>query len=507
VKPINAVVVLLDSLNRHMLGCYGGDEFATPNLDRLAARSARFERHVTGSLPCMPARHDLLVGAYDFLWRPWGSIELWEQPITVDLDAAGVTTMLVSDHPHLFETGGENYHVDFQAWEYARGHEGDAWKTAPDPSWVGTPTLPARTRSDRFYDVSRTYFRSEEDFPGPKVMRTAADWLDTNAGKHDQFFLFVDEFDPHEPFDTPAPWVNMYDPDWDDDLIIWPPYATKAVERGVITEREARHIRANYGSKLSMIDHWFGKLLDAFDRHDLWEDTLLVVCTDHGHYLGERDLFGKPNVMQYETLGHIPMLIAWPGAAPRTVDTLTTTVDIHATLRDVFAAASPHPTHGTSLVPLLEGSSVSERDTTREWAIGGVYGNWVQVTDGHRKYARSAVESNFPLSMWSNRWSTMPTHVRGVGLPKPDRRAYLDYMPHSDVPVIRQPFQPGDMLPFWVSGPVDRHHLFDLDNDPAEAEELAGAGSVTENEMVDMLVAALDAVEAPREQYERLGVG
>lgn len=500
--PKNAVVVLLDSLNRHMLGSYGGTEFETPNLDRLAARSVRFERHVTGSLPCMPARHDLLVGAHDFLWRPWGSIELWEQPITADLDHAGVVTMLVSDHPHLFETGGENYHVDFRAWEYERGHESDPWKTVPDPTWIGAPTLPARTRSDRGYDLARTYFKAEEEFPGPKVMRRAAEWLDTNAGKHDRFFLFIDEFDPHEPFDTPEPWANRYDQDWDDELIIWPPYAQKAVERGVVTSRQAQHIRANYGSKLSMIDHWFGKLLDSFDRNNLWDDTMLVLCTDHGHYLGERDLFGKPNVMQYETLGHIPMMIAWPGAPAATVDSLTTTVDIHATLRDVFDASCDHPTHGQSLVPVLTGASTQ----TREWAIGGVFGNWVQVTDGRRKYARSATEENFPLSMWSNRWSTMPTHFRGVGLPKPDRRAYLDYMPGSDIPVIRQPFQPGDMLPFWVSGPVDRHHLFDLDNDPNELEERAKIGDPLEKEMIDLLSTALRAVEAPDEQFARLGI-
>ena len=72
--PRHAVVVLLDSLNRHLLGAYGGREFATPNLDRLAARSLRFERHYAGSLPCIPARHDLLCGALDFLWKPWGSI-------------------------------------------------------------------------------------------------------------------------------------------------------------------------------------------------------------------------------------------------------------------------------------------------------------------------------------------------------------------------------------------------------------------------------------------------
>ena len=85
-KPIrNVVVVLLDSLNRHMLGCYGGTEFETPNLDRLAARSVRFTRHYIGSLPCMPARHDILCGALDFLWRPWGSVEIWEDAITARL--------------------------------------------------------------------------------------------------------------------------------------------------------------------------------------------------------------------------------------------------------------------------------------------------------------------------------------------------------------------------------------------------------------------------------------
>src|SRR5690349_17018504 len=142
-SPANVVVVLLDSLNRHLLGSYGGTEFDTPNLDRFAGRAVRFTRHVTGSLPCMPARHDLLAGALDFLWRPWGSIEVWEEPITKRLRAAGVTTMLVSDHPHLFESGGANYHCDFAAWDYVRGHAGDPWRTHHDPSWIGTPALRA----------------------------------------------------------------------------------------------------------------------------------------------------------------------------------------------------------------------------------------------------------------------------------------------------------------------------------------------------------------------------
>ena len=104
-NPTNVCVVLLDSLNRHLLGSYGGSEFATPNLDRFASEQAiRFTNHVTGSLPCMPARHDILCGALDFLWKPWGSLEVWVEQITGVLRESGVLSYLATDHPHLFET-------------------------------------------------------------------------------------------------------------------------------------------------------------------------------------------------------------------------------------------------------------------------------------------------------------------------------------------------------------------------------------------------------------------
>ena len=54
-----------------------------------------------------------------------------------------------------------------------------------------------------------------------------------------------------------------------------------------------KHIRCNYGSKLSMIDYWFGKVLDALDAQNLWNDTMVILCTDHRHYLGEKDIWGK----------------------------------------------------------------------------------------------------------------------------------------------------------------------------------------------------------------------
>jgi arylsulfatase A-like enzyme len=351
-------------------------------------------------------------------------------------------------------------------------------------------------------------------------MATAAAWVRHASAAHDRWMLFVDEFDPHEPFDVPEPWASMYD---DEPLsteevatgrLVWPPYVVGGVSAGAITERQARQIRANYGAKLSMIDHHLGQLLDELDAGDLWDSTAVMVCTDHGHYLGDErrttddgvaDIWGKPAVPQFEPLGHTPLMVHWPGGGPATIDALTTNVDLHATIADVFGVEVGHRTHGRSLVPLLTGEATSIRD----WAIGGVYGNWVQVTDGRRKYARAPVEDNFPLSMWSNRWSTMPvpgSFADTLRLPKPDARAWLDFMPGSDVPVIRQPFAPGDRLPFWVSGArnVGRHHLYDLDVDPDEAENRRGEAA--EAELVDLLRTALVEVEAPDEQLARLGL-
>ena len=496
--PRNAIVILLDSLNRHLLGAYGGREFATPNLDAFARRAVRFDKHYTGSLPCMPARHDILCGAIDFLWRPWGSIEIWEEPVTVALRAAKVTTKLVSDHPHLFEVGGENYHCDFDAWDYQRGHESDAWKTRFDPSWIGAPSF---GRGWMPYDNSRGYFRDEEDFPGPRTLSAAARWLESEAPAHDRFMLFVDEFDPHEPFDTPEPYATMYDPAWQGPHLIWPPYMRGAIERGVLSLTQAHQVRASYGAKLTMIDKWFGRLVDSIERGGFFANTAIVVCTDHGHYLGEKDIWGKPAVPVYETLGHIPLMIAWPGVASRSVDALTTNVDLFATICSLFGVTMKHRTHGRSVIPLITGAQRS----IRESALSGVWGREVHFIDRTRKYARAPQGDNAPLSVWSNRWSTMPAHGHPeLKLPLPDDRAMLDRMPGSKVPVIRQPFATGDRLPFWANGRFSGNHLYDLANDPGEDRNLAGTRA--ESDAADALRAALVEMEAPSDQLVRLGL-
>ena len=358
------------------------------------------------------------------------------------------------------------------------------------------------------YDDSRGWFRGEADFPGPRTMAAAAKWPDENAGHHDRFFLFVDEFDPHEPFDTPEPWASKYDPDWAGPHLIWPPYMQGAITKGVLTERQARQLRACYGGKLSMIDHWFGTVLDAIDRNGLAADTVVILCTDHGHYLGEKDIWGKPGVPVYETLGHIPLMIRWPGVLPAPdVPTLTTSVtDIHATLLELFGVTQRQQTHGKSLAPLLNGAATRKRD----WLLTGVWGR--EVHSGHRALeicARAHWCQRAARQALSNRWSTMPTHVldRHLALPLPDQRAFLDWMPGSDVPVIHQRWEAGDAVPFWARFKPGGHHLFDLEKRPRRDERTL-AGSPEEEALAGyQRREILQMLQVLTEQPERLGPG
>jgi hypothetical protein len=407
----------------------------------------------------------------------------------------------------LFEVGGENYHTDFTAWSYERGHESDAWKTRADASWLGAPSF---GRGHTHYDNSRGFFKGEEDFPGPRTMQATARWLLEDAPVHraqgERFFLFVDEFDPHEPFDTPARWADRYDDTWEGDHLVWPPYAIDAIKEGVLTERDAVQVRAQYGGKLSMIDHWLGKVLDSLDATNAWEDTVVVLCTDHGHYLGDkdvynRDVWGKPGIPVYKPLGHIPMLIAWPGVAPATNDALTTSTDIHATLADIFDAPIKHTAHGSSLVPLLDGSSTQVRD----WLLTGVWGREVQLVTNEWRYTRGPQGINMPQTMWSNRWSTMPIgSMPDFKMPMPDSRAVLDYMPGSTIPVIRQPFREGDMLPFWGYAKQYETMMFHRGEDPDETVNRIDDSIAKDAE--ELLRVALNQVNAPSEQFERLAL-
>ena len=142
----------------------------------------------------------------------------------------------------------------------------------------------------------------------------------------------------------------------------------------------------------------------------------------------------------------------------------------------------------------------------RDHLLAGIWGREVHHVDKQHKYVRAPVAANRPLSMWSNRWSTMPMHARPeFRLAPPDRRARIDFMPGSEASVLRQPYEAGDTLPMWDRfAEFSGHHLWDLQADPGETEDLADNGPLA-LDYADRLQQALAAIDAPDDQGVRLG--
>ena len=91
-----------------------------------------------------------------------------------------------------------------------------------------------------------------------------------------------------------------------------------------------------------------------------------------------------------------------------------------------------------------------------------------------------------------------------IQMPPPDERAVLDRMPGARIPVIRQPYRAGDLLPFWAMGKFSGNHLYRVRDDPAENDNLVG--SAEEKRAAEKLRAALIEMEAPKDQFERLAL-
>jgi arylsulfatase A-like enzyme len=281
---MKAIMVMFDSLNRRMLSPYGCDWVFTPNFQRLADRGVTFDCSYVGSMPCMPARRELHTGRTNFLHRSWGPLEPFDDSMPEMLRENGIHSQLISDHYHYWEEGGCNYHTHYSGWEIVRGQEGDPWKgdlSRKDlPQTRNSQHLPQRMlRQDL---VNRSYMEREEDMTQPRTFALGEEFLRANA-QEENWFLHLETFDPHEPYFSSKRFQDLYphcmDEHWD-----WPPY-----RRVNETPEAIQHMRCQSAALHSMCDHYLGRVLDLMDELNLWEDTMLIVNTDHGFMLGEHD--------------------------------------------------------------------------------------------------------------------------------------------------------------------------------------------------------------------------
>jgi arylsulfatase A-like enzyme len=202
--------------------------------------------------------------------------------------------------------------------------------------------------------------KTEEDYFCARTMRDAAGWLEKNHGRQ-PFFLYVDTFDPHEPWDPPASYVKKYDPDYQGEDVIYPRYDRW---RDFLSERELRHCRALYAGEASLVDRWTGHLLETIERLGLFDNTLVLFVADHGFYLGEHGFIGKSWIRDktaqylplYTEVCRIPFLAHFPNCrAGANVAALAQTVHVAPTILDFLGVRAPDSILAPSLWPVLQG--------------------------------------------------------------------------------------------------------------------------------------------------------
>ena len=422
---MNTIIVMLDTLRPDHMGCYGNKWIKTPNLDALARESMVFDRAVAETLPTLQVRRAMFTGmrlfpfnkeffgtsgealnaGASFLGIPQGNMPGWA-PIPWDqatlaeilegwwlaafpqvgissLGFAQCRTALISDTAPYFSSPAMNYQRGFGHYEWIRGHETDAY---------GVPVLAKKVNMDRFapdwyketiwakmlehYLANTVKWQSEEDHFAPRTFKAAMQWLEDSREATDPFFLCVDEWDPHEPFDPPQEYVELYDPGYQGIEMIEPFYGP--TEK--MTEAELNHLRALYAGKVTMVDKWFGKFMDKVRDLGLLDNTLIIVTSDHGHQLGEHGVSGKIPAAMYNELVNCVLMIRHPqgiGAGQQS-DALVQHPDICTTVMNFMGAKPPYELDGQDLMPILEGEKAKVRDYA---TCGMVLNVWCRADD------------------------------------------------------------------------------------------------------------------------------
>ena len=489
---MRAITVMYDSLNRNYLPPYGDTLTIAPNFTRLAEKAVAFDNFYVGSLPCMPARRELHTGRLNFLHRPWGPLEPFDNSMPKILSDNGVYTHCVTDHCHYWELGGAGYLEMFSSCERVRGQEGDAWYGQAD----GFTHNMDQRRQD---PINRRNMPREEDHTHARSFAAGMKFLQENVHS-DNWYLHLEYFDPHEPYFVPQKYKDLYaggdKADFD-----WPRYGPTAEG-----SREVVESRINYRALVSMCDHYLGLLLDFMDEHDMWKDTMLVVNTDHGYLIGEHGNFGKNIFPNFDQLAHTPFF-AWDprsGGAGERRDGLAQTIDIAPTILEFFGLERPPEMLGRPIRPLLE-----NRGPIHDHVLFGYFGKHVNITDGRHVYMRCGRESGEGRL---NYYTLMPHHIfepfaledlARAELTRPDEFAFSRGAPILRVPAANATAPKNTCYMF------DDHLkygdlLFDLASDPGQTRPLRIPA--VEDRLAGAMQALLMANEAPPELFRRMGV-
>jgi arylsulfatase A-like enzyme len=398
---LNLIVVVSDTFRHDNLACYGPkwlENLETPNLDRFAEKAVVFNDAYAEGMPTIVIRRTLYTGrraipcSYfpqpDNVQLP-GWHPMYHEDVTLSetLQASGYLTALISSLYHEFKPG-RNFQRGFQSWRWVRGLEWDGYGTSPhnllDVSDLVSPEymarFPALHEQLSQYKANRNLWRQKGESVTQIAVQEAIRWLNDN---HDQrpFYLHVELFNSHEPWDPPRRFLEKYMPNATDPSFIEPPYDTVP-----LADEIKQRFRANYAGSVNDVDYWVGNLLDTIEQFGLFQNTVVVFMSDHGAMLGEHEQFLKGPDKLRGQVTHIPLLIRAPGsAAAKKVDGFVQFPDVMPTVLHSLGLKPPSRVTGANLWPLVNGDTRAIRDDvvqsygwvgavrTKEWSYSEIW--------------------------------------------------------------------------------------------------------------------------------------
>lgn len=392
---MNVIWIVADTFRQDHLGAYGKKQIRTPSLDNLAAKSVRFNRHYAAGFPTMPTRADHATGRWTMSFMGWEPLPEGMETAATLLTNTGTHTAAMVDTP-FYLRGGMNYDRGFQTFV----------------------AFPGQVGLLESFDV-RDAWRFESDRNVARTMSGAMRWLQQHY--KEDFFLYVDTWDPHEPWDAPSYYTELYMPNYDGEIVA--PVYGHWQDSKWFTEGRVMKAHASYCGEVTMVDAWIGRLLRQVEDMGLMENTAVIFTSDHGFYFGEHEgLFGKMTVATlpggnvpprthpeagwgfsplYEELALIPLLVYLPGVEPGTYDGLTSAIDLMPTVLDIKGQKIPEWVQGISLLPKVRDSAAPGRDFTVTTMPFANPGDPVHAVDNVRRNLYNAPVTTVTSGEWS----------------------------------------------------------------------------------------------------------
>lgn len=441
----NILFISMDDLNDWVSVLGERSDVKTPNLERLAAMGQVFTNAHCAAPVCNPSRTAVFTGRRPSTSGVYANNQWWHpaMPQVVTLPA------YLKAHGYWTEGAGKNFHHtagfnDPPAWSnyyhWNPGAEKRGWEEGyqklpdPEPAQPGWPQFHAKNPE---FDGAPLDV-PEDRMPDRMVVEHAAQFLRT--ARSQPFFLSVGIFRPHVPYYVPRAYFDLYPlasvelpPRKADDLADIPAAAIKLTTNSK-TDMHATIVRDGlwkeavraYLASITFADAQLGVLLDALERSPQAQNTIVVLWSDHGFHLGEKDHWAKWTLWRRGT--HVPLLVRAPGLttpgsrSPRPVNL----VDLYPTLIELAGLPHPPGLDGTSIVPLL-------REPNRDWvqpslttlgrgnhSLSGDRWHYIRYADGS--------EELYDLVADPNEW----TNVAGRAEFEAVKRDFTRWLPTSD---------------------------------------------------------------------------